>query len=165
MYKVNDYVVYKKDVCKIIEIRKNHLYNKDYYILIPIKDESLKIELPIDDKNEFIRNVISKKEIEELIKKIPTIENITDTNEKLLEYHYKELIKNGTHEDLIKIIKTTYCRNQDRKNNGKKENAKDHTYFEIAEGILYNEFSIALNLTYDDTKKYIIDKVDYLLNN
>ena len=44
MYKENDYLVYKKDVCRVREIRKNRMNDKDYYILIPITDESLIIE-------------------------------------------------------------------------------------------------------------------------
>lgn len=164
MFNIGNYVVYKKDVCKIKNIKEKHFLDKDYYILSPIKDESLTIEVPTDNKSGLLRNIISKDEVERLINIMPDIKDITDVSDKLLEYQYKELIKTGNHEDLIKIIKTTYTRNNERTNNGKKENAKDHTYFKIAENLLYNEFSIALNLSYDDTKKYVIDKVTYLQN-
>ena len=30
MYKINDYLVYKKDVCRLIDIRKNKLTDKEY---------------------------------------------------------------------------------------------------------------------------------------
>lgn len=36
MYKVNDLLIYKKDVCKVKEIK--YLRNLDYYVLSPIKD-------------------------------------------------------------------------------------------------------------------------------
>ena len=73
MYKENDYLVYKKDVCKVREVRKNKMNGKDYYILIPINDESLIIEAPADNRMGFIRDVISKEDAENLIKKIPEL--------------------------------------------------------------------------------------------
>ena len=63
------------------------------------------------------------------------------------------------YEDLIKIIKTTYLRNKERIDNNKKIGGTDDEYFKQAEKYLYNEFSVALNMSYDDTKKYVIDKV------
>jgi len=40
---------------------------------------------------------------------------------------------------------------------------KDLNYFNKAEQYLYNELSIALNMTFDETKKYIINKVQELI--
>ena len=51
MYKENDYLVYKKDVCKVREIKTNKMNGKDYYILIPISDEYLIIEAPAEKTN------------------------------------------------------------------------------------------------------------------
>ena len=47
MYKANDYLVYKKDVCKVREVKKNKMNGLDYYILVPIDDDSL-IIAPFD---------------------------------------------------------------------------------------------------------------------
>ena len=44
MYKDNDYLVYGKDVCKVFEITKEN--NISYYLLRPLKDQSLKIKVP-----------------------------------------------------------------------------------------------------------------------
>lgn len=63
MFKINDYVVYKKEVCKIIDIRKNHMNNMDYYILIPVFDESLKIDVPTNNRCGFLRELLSKDEV------------------------------------------------------------------------------------------------------
>ena len=162
MYKENDYVVYKRNVCKIKEIRNNKLNGNDYYILVPIDDESLIIDVPIDNKMGYIRDIISKKDANNLINNIPNIKPIDNINDKLLERTYKDLLSNGTHEDLIKIIKTTYLRNDYRANNNKKRSEKDDNYFKEAEARLYNELSIALNMSFDDTKNYIINKVQEL---
>ena len=38
-------------------------------------------------------------------------------------------------------------------------------YFKNAEKYLYNELSISLDLSFDDTRKYIIDQVQNVQNN
>lgn len=80
MFNINDYVVYKKDVCKVIDIK--NIKDIDYYVLVPVCGNSLKIS-DIDDK-----------------------------------------------------------------------------YFNMAEKYLYKEFAIVLNMTYEDTKNYVIKMVD-----
>ena len=163
MYKESDYLVYKKDVCRVREVRKNKMNGKDYYILVPINDESLIIEVPSDNRMGFIRDIISKEDAEKLIKKIPKIETLKNIDDKYIEKTYKELIYNGTHEDLIKIIKTAYIRNEDRTNSKKKLNDKDTKFFEKAEKYLYTELSISLGMNYDDTKEYVVNKVQELI--
>ena len=153
MFKVGVYIIYKRDLCKVTNIEN------DYYCLSPVLDESLSIKVPTSNKFNNLRYPLSKKEAEELISKIPDIEPI-QTSDKLLENTYKELMKSNSHEDLIKIIKTTYLRNQARLNNHKKVGDKDLTFFNQAEKLLYNELSYSLGITYDECKTYIIDKIN-----
>lgn len=162
MYKANDYLVYKKDVCKVKEIKKNKLNGLDYYILVPIDDDSLIIDVPTDNRMGYIKDIITKKEAEKLINSIPQIEPLSNIEDKYIENRYKDLIYNGTREDLIRIIKTTYLRNEERTKNKKKISDKDFNYFNKAEKYLYNELSIALNMSFDETKNYIISKVKEL---
>lgn len=156
MYKINDYVVYKKDVCIISDLKK--INNLNYYVLVPIMDKSLKINIPISNSSILLRNLITIDELNSLISKIPKIEVIKN-NDKMLENDYRKLLNTNKHEDLIKIIKTTYLRNKERIDNNKKVGDKDLTYFEQAERYLYSEFSIVLNKDFDETKKYVIENV------
>lgn len=119
MFNINDYVVYKKEVCRVKEIKENGLDNSSYYVLVPITDESLKIEVPTANRLGYLRNLISKEEIDDIIKNIPNI-RIIEENDRLIENEYKELLKKGTFEDLITIIKTTYLRNKAREDSKKK---------------------------------------------
>ena len=156
MFGVNEYIVYRNNVCYINEIIE--IKDKKYYVLFPIDDDSLTIKVPVD--NSFIRRVISKDEVAEIIKNIINIDIIKVDNEKMIEQEYKKLLENATHENLIKIIKTSYLRNDKRKREKKKISEKDDTYFKLAEKILYNEFSVALKMNYEDTKKYVVDSVE-----
>ena len=156
MFGVNEYIVYRNNVWYIKEIIE--IKDKKYYVLFPIDDDSLTIKVPVD--NSFIRRVISKDEVAEIIKNIINIDIIKVDNEKMIEQEYKKLLENATHENLIKIIKTSYLRNDKRKREKKKISEKDDTYFKLAEKILYNEFSVALKMNYEDTKKYVVDSVE-----
>lgn len=138
------------------------LFNKDYYIMSPIDDSSLIIQAPVDNFS-FFRSVATKQEAEDLISKIPTIE-IIQSEDRKIEYVYKRLLEEGTLENLIKVIKTTYMRNQERLSQNKRIGERDEVYFERAKKRLYNELSVSLNLTFDQTKQYVINAVCTLVS-
>lgn len=158
MFEKNSYVVYKRDVCKVVDIKKNSFTNLDSYILVPSFDDSLKISVPTDNKNGYLRNLLSKKEIEKLINSMPDIKPI-ETDSHSLENEYRNLFHSGKHEDLVKIIKTTYLRNKERIESKRNVGEKDKEYFNKAEKYLYNELSVVLGKTYDETREYVINKV------
>ncbi|MGN1341950.1 MAG: hypothetical protein ACI4VL_01805 [Bacilli bacterium] len=159
MYKIGDFVVYKRDVCEVVDYIKKHINNKDYYKLVPVYDNTLKIDVPVDSS--FLRNVLSKEEVEDIINNIPNIK-VIDINDKLIENEYKKLLHEDGYEGLIKIIKTTYLRNNDRINNKRKISEKDDNYFNLAEKFLYGEFAISLGISYDEVKDYVINRVEQL---
>ncbi|MBE6152450.1 MAG: hypothetical protein E7165_03980 [Firmicutes bacterium] len=162
MFKAGEYVVYKRDVCKIVEIKKNQINNTDYYIMVPINDDSLKINVPIENKLGNIRPLLNKEQVKLLIHNIPNIKTI-DSQNKLIENAYRDLIHDNTHEGLIKIIKTAYLRNKERLDNKRKIGDKDDCYFKLAETYLYNELAIVLNMSFEQTKEYIIKEVEKLI--
>lgn len=145
-----DYIVYRKETCKIIEKEDG------YYKLVPVNDTSIKYKVPVDSN--FLKKVITKEEIDRLLLEIPEI-NTINLGEKQIEQEYKELMKSGTHEDLVKIIKTSYLRNQIRILNNKRISEIDDEYFRRAEKYLYEEIGIVLNLSFENTKEYIINKL------
>ena len=126
------------------------------YSLVPVNDTSIKYKVPVDSN--FLKKVITKEEIDRLLLEIPEI-NTINLGEKQIEQEYKELMKSGTHEDLVKIIKTSYLRNQIRILNNKRISEIDDEYFRRAEKYLYEEIGIVLNLSFENTKEYIINKL------
>lgn len=158
MYNKGDYVIYRQDVCKVKDIIKNHINGEDYYVLIPLKDDSLIIDVPVKNKMGWLRKVINRQDAESLIDKIADIEPIK-VNDKYYELEYKKLFNEGTLEDLVKIIKTTYLRNDSRVQNKKKISETDNNYFKKAENCLYSELSISLGMSFDETKEYVINCV------
>ena len=157
MFKVKNYVLYNYNVCKIKEITK--IRDVEYYVLVPITDESLTIKAPVTQEGINIRPLLSKKEVKELIDKMSSI-NTIDAPDHKLEQEYKRLLNTGNREDLESIIKTTYERNKKRKENGKKVGEKDSIYFNLAEKSLYNEIAIVLKTTVDKAKEYVVKRVE-----
>lgn len=160
MYKKGDYVVYRRDVCIIRDIKESKLKNTTYYVMNPIDDSSLIIDIPIENKMGFLRDVVSTDKAKKLIERIPKINPIENINEKNLDAKYKEMLYTGNYEDLIKIIKTTFLRNESRVNNKKKISEKDNNYFKLAEKYLYNELSVSLNMSVEEVKDYIFRVVN-----
>lgn len=158
---VGEYVVYQKDVCEIIDCKMNIYSHQECYGIVPIRDKSLKLNIPVT--NTGIRELMTREEVESLIQDINAIPLI-DADDKQMENEYKRLLNDGTPRDLIQIIKTTYLRNQIRLENNKKASDKDNRYFELAETYLYNEIATVLGLSYDDAKDYVVTKVDEIAN-
>lgn len=156
MFKVGDYVVYKRDVCQISN--KKVFNDKEYYVMHPIDDKTLTINVPVDNSLGHLRPILSKKESEDLISKIHEIP-VIETMDRMIENQYRLLLQSGNLEDLICIIKTSYLRNDERKKQGKKIGEIDDSYFKLAEKILYNELSISLGKSYDETKNYVVESV------
>ncbi len=157
MYKINDKIIYKRDVCIIKEIKKNYYKETDYYCISPISDTTLTINIPVDTP--LIKNLLTKEEALSIIDSIISVEPI-DSDDKSLENIYKELLSTEDELDLVKIIKTTYLRNKKRIDTGKKIGDKDDTYFKKAENYLYTSLSISLDMTYEECKNYIIEKLE-----
>ena len=157
MFKVNDYVIYKRDVCIILE--EKIISNYEYFVLQSTIDDSLKINIPKNMSSKLLRHLNTKKDIEKLISKIKTIP-LLDVNSKNIEEDYKSCLRDETLESLIAIIKTSYFRNQRSLAHNKKMTDKDKYYYELAEKFLYNEIAYIYNTTYEDAKKYVLDKLN-----
>lgn len=164
MLKINEKIVYRNDVCKVIDIVKKFRNDEDYYLLTPVNDTSLTIHVPISNSTENIRPLITKSEIEELIHKINEIPVIPISNMGR-GAEYKELLSNGSHESLITVIKTAYQRKQMKAECNQKPSESDKQYFRQAEKLLYNEIGAVLNMSFDKAKEYIVDKVSQLEEN
>ena len=156
MLKVGDYVIYQEQVCQIKEQKINEFTNLESFILVPVTDSSLKLNVPVNNPN--IKNLMTKEEIKNLIALMPSIPLI-DIEDKLLENEYKRLYHSGSKEDLIKIIKTTYKRNQERLNHNKKISEKDNKYFTLAENLLYSEIATVFGISLEEAKEYILANV------
>jgi len=158
MVKIGSQIVYRDEVCTVTDIVEKYRNDEDYYFLTSAHDASLHIKVPVTAANKCMRPLISKTEIKALIRRIPEIE-IVPIDHWSRGVEYKELLSDGSHESIIRIIKTAYLRQQERSDNHQKPNENDKRYFRHAERLLYSEIAAALGLEYNEAKEYIVSEV------
>ena len=160
MYKVNDIVVYRRDVCKIVGKHRSDFTGEMCYDLVPYlkQDGSVKMQVPVSNKAGNLRDLITKDEIRELIISAPDIQTL-ENKPANMKSQYAALLKGNNIQDLICIIKTSYGRNKARMEQHKKLASIDDEYLQKAENYLYQEISVALGKTYEEAKAYFEDEV------
>lgn len=160
-FKVGDYVVHGREVGKIVDVVDDFRGMGEYYRIQSLHDESLFVMTPMNNNRKKVRSVISRDDAERLINEISEIETV-EFEQRNAETVYNNLIKSGDHEDMVKLIKTSYEKCAKRTKKGLARNEKDKMFLRMGERLLYSEMSIALGKSYDDTKKYVTDKIKNL---
>ena len=160
VYKVNDVVVYRRDVCRVTGKKKSDFTGEMCYVLVPYNstDNSVTMQVPVSNKAGHLRDLVSKDQIDELIQNAPGIETL-ESKPANMKSQYATLMKGDSLEDLICIIKTSYLRNDERMKNHKKLASIDAEYLDKAEKLLYSELSVALDMTYDESKEFFEKEV------
>lgn len=160
MFKVGRYVVCgNKGVCMVEKITTLDIAGidkgREYYILKPKYQRGSTVYVPVDASKDSLRSVIGRKEAERLIGAIDDILPIPIPCEKLTEQIYREHLKNGSCEDLLRIIKTIWLRKRQRMEAGRKMTAVDAKYCHMAEESLYGELAVALDIGRDEAAAHI----------
>lgn len=148
MYQIGDYVVKPiNGVCNVKAIMHPDFVDdkkKLYYLLMPLSDKNTKIYVPVDMKDDTVRAVMTEKDAEALIRRIPKINKTWVNNEKERERSYKEVIQSNDPERLVGVIKLIYQRKKLRQEQGKRTTVVDERYFDIAENLLYSELEVVM---------------------
>ncbi len=160
MYKINDIVVYRRDVCRVVDIRKSDFSGEECYVLVPYgsTDNSVMMHVPVSNKGGHLRDLVSREQIDDLIRSAPDIETLASKPANM-KSQYAALMKGDSIQDLVCIIKTSYLRNNERAKNHKKLASIDAEYLKKAEKLLYTEIGIALNMTFEESKAFFEEEV------
>lgn len=164
MFEVGDYVVHgNSGVCKVEAVQTMDGIGADkkrmYYTLIPLYAAGSKLFVPVDGKKVITRAVITKAEVEKLLEEWHDIETLWVENDKKREDIYKEALRSCDCRQWVKLIKTSYERNQDRIRNGKKATTSDERYLHMAEENLFGEMAIPLQMSKGEAEEYFIAQI------
>jgi CarD family transcriptional regulator len=167
MLEKGSYVIYgTTGVCIVQNIApldmKGASAERLYYVLEPCFHKGNTIFTPVDSGKVPLRAIMSREEAQSLIAEIPKIEEFWENNDKVREQKYKEKIRGCDPREWIRIIKTTYMRQQQRLSMGKKMTSLDERYGKAAEEYLYSELAISLNRSRDEVKKKIKEQIEEL---
>lgn len=160
MFEIGEYVVYgTKGVCQIEDITHVDIpgASKDrmYYVMHQMEDGTGKIYVPIDNEKIVMRKVLTKEAAEDLIARMPEIEQMWVDDDKRREMMYKEAIRTCDYNEWVSMIKTLYFRKKERTAQGKKITALDEKYLKAAENELYSELSLTLGIPKTEVLAYI----------
>lgn len=160
MFDINDNIMYGNvGVCRIDGILSGDKTgmnpDKKYYKLYSYGEKEV-IYTPIDT-NVFMRKIMTKEQIKELIHKIPNLETIKihSKNMKVQSDYYKTFLKNCDSKNMLMLIKTIYKKNLDRKKDGKKERTIENIFFKEAQEKLHLEIAIAFGIDIEEVPKII----------
>ncbi|MCR5691192.1 MAG: CarD family transcriptional regulator [Eubacterium sp.] len=162
MFEVGEYVVHGNNgVCKVESIQNMEMGNKTrkYYTLVPLYAPGSKLFVPTDSKKVITRAVMTKEEATDLMAEWDDIETLTVDNDKNREDIYKAALRSCDTRQWVKLIKTSYQRNQDRLSNGKKVTTSDERYLHMAEDNLFGELAIPLKMSKGEAEAYFVAKI------
>lgn len=106
------------------------------------------------NKQEIIRDICGRKDIEDLLTKIEFIRTIKANHKKLYQEFYEDEMSKYDEESWVKVIKSEYIRNK-----MKKSYPFEKVFASRAKEYLYSEISILMNISYEKVEKYIVDYI------
>ncbi len=164
MFKTGDCIVFgTRGVCQVVQVGYLNLdgipKDKLYYTLTPYYSHGSTVFTPVDNQKVIMRPILTKREAEKLLDEMKDIETLWIGSEKLREFRYKDALRTCDCREIVKIIKTIHLRKRSRIAAGKKITFIDEKYFKIAEDSLYGELAVALNMSRETVKNYVIEHV------
>lgn len=164
MFEVGDYVVHgNSGVCRVDAVQAMDGIGADkkrvYYTLVPLYTSGSKLFVPTDSKKVVIRSVMTKKEVKKLMDEWNEIETLRVENDKNREEVYKEALRSCDSRQWVRLIKTSYQRNQSRIEKGKKATTSDERYLQMAEENLFGELAIPLEMSRGEAEAYFVARL------
>ncbi len=160
MFAVNDTVMYgNAGVCEIVDIRAQKFYQqpeKLYYVLKPIYEHNETIYCPVDNEKVRMRRLLSKDEIYQLIQNMSDLDIAWIDDDQQRKEVFNEMLKNGSHQDLIRLIRALYLHKQQTEKAGQKFHVADTAILKEAQRILHGEFAHVLHLQPDEVAPFIM---------
>lgn len=156
MYQVNDVVVFRRKVCRVIGKEKSDFTGEMCYVLEPYNAEagqSVRMLVPVSNKGGHLRSLATKQEIDDLCRRADDVE-LLESKPANMKSLYAAIMKGDSLDELVSVIKTSYLRNHERALNHKKLASIDEEYLKKAADFLYSEMSVALGIPYEDCADY-----------
>lgn len=163
MYSIGSTILYgAQGVCEISAIEHKEIAGQKlpYYVLKPLYDHNATIFVPIQNEKLVgkMREVLSRQEVHQLIEGMPE-EDIWIDNDSQRKDCYQKMLMGSKPEDLIRLIKTLYLRQEDQREKGRRLHLADERVFRDAEKLLYDEFALVLNIEREQVVPFILKQI------
>ena len=152
-------------VCTVVDMREEDFGagKRIYYVLRPLAKHSVSTDIFVPADNERllakIKNVLTPKEIYELIEIIPEehMDWIDDNRARSIKF--ESVISEGDRHELVAQTKATYNRKHELSKQGKKLSITDERFMRAAKKMLFEEFAIALEIEQEDVIPFITKQI------
>ena len=136
---------------------------REYYTLSPMNCRET-IYVPVDTQV-FMRPILSREAAEELIDRLPEIQQaqVDNRDYRALAQQYRGFLETHRCEDLVQLIKLVYAKNQHKSRSGKKPSKVDQDYQRRAESLLHGELAAALEIPVEAVPDYIRQRLQLKL--
>ena len=146
-------------VCKVNDICRSPFDPRDermYYVLEPSDfNTGTIIYAPADNDKVLLRSLITKGEAEALISSISALPALEIANEKQRREEYRNAMKNGTPESLVRVIKTIYTRKSTGNKDKKRMSDTDTEFDKVARRALLGELCAVLGTPANEIESLI----------
>jgi CarD family transcriptional regulator len=158
MYQKGALIVYGScGVCRVEEIgplKGMGDKKRDYYTLAPVFGSGV-VYTPVDT-GVYMRPVLSREEVEQLISRLPELEGEEDvSNLRALTERCHAAFESHQCEDLLRLIKTLHRKGQMAVKQGRRLGLTELKYRKHAEELVHGEFAVALGIPYEEVPGYI----------
>ena len=102
---------------------------------------------------------MSKSEVVSLIEGISRNETIEIEDSRRRAQEYRDIIKTGNAEEIIKVINSIKLEENEKVSLGKKLNKTDEDIMIIARKQLYQEIAIVVGINIDEVEDYIMNNI------
>lgn len=132
---------------------------RPYYVLKPVYHtaSTVYVSAMSDRRKTEIRHILSADEIFSVVKKMPGKDFTWIKDNRKRKELYGQILADGNHSELIKMIKTLHWHKQELKNinKDKKLQNSDEDFLKNAEKTLCEEFAYVLNIKREEVIPFI----------
>lgn len=160
VYKLNDYVTYRKSgICRIVDIITQSFAGqgkRKYYVLNSVYDSNTKVFVPVGSPlEEEMGRMLSVDEIHAIIDESNNIQITWADDCKTRAGIFESIIESGDKAKMLCLIKAVSEYKIIVEEQKKKMKATDTKYMALAEGIVSGEFAFPLNIQKNQVMNYI----------
>ena len=164
-FKKNEFVVYGKNgVCEIEDIRTMNFagQREEYYILRPKSSRASTVYVPVN-KDELVarmRFIITSKQANEILTSVSgeMVEWIDDKGLRLEQFN--SIVSSGDIREIILLIICMRKKRAEKESQNKHLSSTDENILRLAEELVEEEFSLALECSVEKIREYIKNKIE-----
>lgn len=159
-FKTNDYIFYGTDgICQVDAVCENPFEGAPagvcYYVLHTVKEPRQTIWNPVENDRVLMRELISKKEVGEILSSLPFAEPFAAPSAKLLREKYLGAMKSGIPSEWCRVIRTYVSRCAVTDGSVRVTDA-EKGFYDGARALLASEIAMVLGISEADANEKIL---------